>query len=165
MRAATESVFTMKGHFEPRGVSNIQPVMSSKMADVITLSAYIPKWLPETTKALYAILSLGDNWDTYGAKRINFETAAAVDELLREIMRPNTPAPQLVPVANGYIQIEWHLGDIDFEIEVESLSESQVFFADARHENAAWEGKINYDLSKLVSFVNLLTDRACNNNK
>jgi hypothetical protein len=136
-----------------------QPVAPRRSSTVSLSKAYIPKWLSQTTKALYAILALDDNWDSYGAKRISPEIASAADELLRDIMLASTPAPQVVPSANGSIQLEWHIGGIDLEIEVESLAISQVIFEDKQNEEPAWEGEINYDLTRLVHYIQLLTAR------
>jgi hypothetical protein len=140
--------------------------ITPKRSSIVSLSkTSIPKWLPQTTKALYAILALDDNWDSYGAKRISPEIASAADELLRDIMLASTPAPQVVPSANGSIQLEWHIGGIDLEIEVESLAKSQVLFEDKQNEEPAWEGKIDYDLTRLVHYIQLLTARTQNREK
>ncbi len=75
-------------------------------------------------------------------------------------MQFNTPVPQVVPSANGSIQLEWHTLGIDLEIEVESLSAFHVFFSDGQDEDPEWEGEINYDLTRLVHYVNLFTERS-----
>ena len=159
MNANRESVFTMEGHFEPKLtiVKNVKPYKNN----VVSLSSKrIPEWYQQTVDSLFAILDLGDNWDSYGANGFSSNIAKAVNQLLVDIMDDDTPAPQLVPSASGSIQLEWHIGGIDLEIEVESLSTSYVFFEDEQNEDESWEGEIKYDLSKLVHYINLLTRRA-----
>lgn len=159
MNANRESVFTMEGHFDQNDL-NIEKNVKPFKNNVATLSgSTIPMWYKQTRESLYAILALGDNWDSYGANRFSPETAKAVDELLINIMHVQTPSPQIVPSANGSIQLEWHICGIDLEIEVESLSTSRVIFEDEQSEELEWEGVIKYDLSKLVTYINLLTDR------
>ena len=159
MNANIESVFTMEGHFDQNDLNFDKDVKPYKN-NVVTLSGkIIPEWYRKTAKSLYAILALGDNWDSYGANRFTQETAKAVDELLVNIMLAHSPAPQLVPSASGSIQLEWHLSGIDLEIEVESLSTSYVSFDDEQNEEKSWEGEIKYDLSKLVHYINILTGR------
>lgn len=118
-----------------------------------------PKWLDQTTTKLYAILGLDDNWDSYGSKRISSRVADAAIGLLYNIMQANTPAPQVVPSANGSIQLEWHLVGVDLDIEVESTTASKVFFEDSLNEESAWEGEISFDLTKLVGYISILTTR------
>jgi len=165
MNAIMESVFTMEGHFDQDALNLEKEVKPSK-SPVVSLSAKrVPRWYRQTVSDLYAILALDSNWDSYGAKRINPNTARAVDELLLDIMHPQSPAPQVVPAANGNIQLEWHLGGIDLEIEVESLSTAFVYFNDRRDEIPEWDGEIKYDLSTLVQYINLLTARVQPNNQ
>ncbi len=118
-----------------------------------------PIWLTLTNKNLLAIVALNNNWDSYGADRISPKVAEAVHELLWNIMQMATPAPQIVPSANGSIQLEWHQKGIDLEIEVKSFSSFSVFFEDAQNEEASWEGDIETDLTKLVRYISLLTNR------
>jgi len=160
MNAKRESVFTMEGHFG-QDVLDIGNDAKPSKSNIVTLDQKrVPEWYRQITNDLYAILSLNDNWDSYGANRISSDVAKAVDDLLIDIMQAHTPAPQTVPSANGSIQLEWHISGIDLEIEVESLSTSRVCFEDGRDEEGGWEGEINYDLSLLVHYINLLTERA-----
>jgi hypothetical protein len=141
-------------------LSDGQQTVTPKGSSIVSIDrASIPKWLEQTTKALLAIVALDDDWDSYGAKRISPKIASAVVELLRDIMFSSTPVPQIVPAANGSIQLEWHIADIDLEIEVESLARSQVLFEDKQNEEPGWEGEISNDLSKLVHYIQLLTAR------
>lgn len=163
MNANIESVFTMEGHFDQDDLNFDKDIKPYKNNLVSLSCKVIPDWYKKTAKSLYSILSLGDNWDSYGANRISQETAKAVDELLVNIMHVCSPVPQLVPSASGSIQLEWHLGGIDLEIEVESLSTSYVSFDDEQNEEQSWEGEIKYDLSRLVHYINVLTSRVALN--
>lgn len=160
MNADRDTIFTMEGHFDQVALKVKQDVMPS-LGKVTALDRKrFPGWHQETVSNLYAILALNENWDSYGANRISAETADAVTGLLRDIMQAKSPAPQVVPSASGSIQVEWHVAGIDLEIEVESLSTINVFFSDERNEEPEWEGRVEYDLSRLVCYVNLLTERS-----
>ena len=123
-------------------------------------SKQVPKWYRSVANNIYSIMSLNDNWDSYGADSISYSVAKATDDLLINIMQQETPPPQVVPSANGGIQLEWHDFGIDFEILVTSMSHAFVTFEDIDGGETEWEGVVNYDLSKLVHYVNLITDRA-----
>ena len=160
MNANRESEYTMEGHFDQDALK-IKSDAKRSRGEVIALSSRMyPQWHQETVSNLFAILALNTNWDSYGANRISSETADAVTSLLKDIMQARSPVPQVVPSASGSIQVEWHVADIDLEIEVESLSTINVFFSDEQNEDPEWEGEIKYDLSRLVHYVNLLTERS-----
>lgn len=129
-----------------------------KIANVVSI-AKPAKWLRQTNNLLFSIIGLDNNWDSYGAKRISPKVAEAVSDLLCDIMQRTTPSPQIVSSANGSIQLEWHLKGIDLEIEVKSFSKSHVFFEDAQNKEPLWEGDIDVNLSKLVCYINILTNR------
>lgn len=163
MNARAETFYTLADDFEHE-TSSIRQTVKQKGSSVVSISkGSKPKWLTPTDNLLLAIVALNDNWDSYGAKRISDRVAGAVYDLLWNIMQKTTPAPQVVPSAKGSIQLEWHLGGVDLEIEVESLAISRVFFEDALNEEPAWEGDIDFDLTKLVHYINLLTTRAQKN--
>jgi len=162
MSGIIEDVFIMEGHFDQDNAFFEKSVKPSG-GDLVSLSAKrIPGWIKKSTDDICSILALGDNWDSYGACRVSHGVAKAVNSLLIDIMRPDTPAPQMVPSASGSVQLEWHICGIDLEIEVESLSTACVYFSDENNEEGDWEGEVKYDFSALVRYINLLTDRVTN---
>ncbi len=160
MNANRETVFTMEGFFDQDALKVKQYVKPSLLNVTALAGKRVPKWHMEVVNDLYSILALNDNWDSYGATRFSPEIAKAVTSLLIDIMQTNTPAPQVVPSANGSIQLEWHTAGIDLEIEVKSLFAFNVFFSDEQNEGLEWQGEINYNLTNLVHYVNLLTERS-----
>lgn len=160
MNANRDTVFTMEGFFDQDALKVKQDVKPS-LGNVTALAGRrIPKWHLVVVDNLYGILALNDNWDSYGATRFSPEVAKSVTSLLIDIMQTNTPAPQVVPSANGSVQLEWHTAGIDLEIEVKSLFAFNVFFSDEKNEDLEWQGEINYNLTNLVHYVNLLTERS-----
>lgn len=158
MNARAETFYKKADDFDQDTIA--RPISKQKIVSVVSFTKPVtPKWLRQTNNLLYRIIGLDNNWDSYGAKRISSKVAEAVSDLLCDIMQKTTPAPQIVPSATGSIQLEWHLKGIDLEIEVKSFSKFHVFFEDAQNEELPWEGSIDVDLSKLVHYINLLTNR------
>ena len=89
-----------------------------------------PAWLEPTTRALAELLWLPENWDSYGALRIEQEHIEAALETLLAIMQPDTPAPSVVPTNRGSVQLEWHERGIDLEVEMLSQNRILVSFED-----------------------------------
>jgi len=87
-----------------------------------------PDWLPQTESALQELLELPANWDSYGARPIRAEVVAEAVDLLHKIVQPGTPQPAVVPTARGGLQLEWHIGGIDLEIEFEQPGRFHVSY-------------------------------------
>lgn len=96
-------------------------------------------WLPSILRRMEGLLSLPDDWDRYGASRVqpgNFQRAFV---LLCRIMLPATPPPALVPTGSGGIQLEWHRAGLDVEILVSGSDEDGLYVRDLAT-GEEWEG-------------------------
>lgn len=90
---------------------------------------------PGTIEAITEICALGNlqaNWDSYGALPIDRQCMVTAILLLLTTSRPKTPPPSVVPTVRGGVQLEWHRGGIDLEIEILSPSQIRVSWEDAR---------------------------------
>jgi len=106
----------------------------------------VPLWLESTANSLEELLWLEPNWDSYGALRVDVQRVRMALELLTNIMQGQTPAPQLVPTNRGGLQMEWHLGGVDLEIEAVEPGRFLVSYEDAnRDEEAEWEQDLGSD--------------------
>jgi hypothetical protein len=92
----------------------------------------VPGWLAETEQAIQELLRLPPNWNSYGAQPIRPDVVRAAKDLLPGIVQKQTPQPNVVPTVRGGVQLEWHLGDIDLEIEIDAPGQFQVLFVDPR---------------------------------
>lgn len=113
-------------------------------------------WLAPTAQALVDLLDLPAGWDSYGARPVDRRHVDAALRVLLLIMRHNTPAPSVVPTNRGGVQLEWHTGGIDLEIETLSTQELLVSFEDSTTGDE-WEHKISSDLTRLVKCIARLT--------
>jgi len=87
----------------------------------------LPAWIEPTVSALVGIQSLSENWDSYGGKRISLDSINQSLFTLRQIMQTESPAPSVVPLGDGGIQVEWHRRQQDLEI-VFSTDEAPQFY-------------------------------------
>jgi len=118
-------------------------------------------WFVPVRHSVYELLSLEENWDSYGAAPIRQEFLASASSLLQSIMDEDTPLPSIVPTTPGGVQVEWHCDGIDLEIEIESTSRINVYFEDART-GVSWEEAFTSDLHKLSTVVSMLSHHAAN---
>lgn len=102
-----------------------------------------PTWFLPLLQQICQLGDLRSNWDSYGAWPLDPPTAAHAVTILLESLTANDPKPSVVPTSGGGLMIEWHLGGVDLEIEVQSPSSVHVAFevdgADGEVENASLE--------------------------
>lgn len=62
------------------------------------------------------LLALPPGWDSYQARPID---SFAVQRALRfcQWLSDDAPAPTIVPLSNGGVQLEWHTKEMDEEME------------------------------------------------
>lgn len=101
----------------------------------------LPNWFLPTVGELTRLLGLLSGWNSYSAKSIASENAAAALEVLINLSDFNTPPPTVVPRVQGNIQLEWHVGEVDIEIYVDSPDSVQFFAEDASDDLTA-EGSL-----------------------
>jgi hypothetical protein len=115
-----------------------------------------PAWVAPTEDAMRKLSLLRENWDTYGAPRIDPAMINAALTLLQQVMRSDTPAPSVVPTSRGGVQLEWHTKGIDMELEFLTPAHSHLMFDDQRT-STAWEAEITSDLSQFAQAIALLS--------
>jgi hypothetical protein len=111
-----------------------------------------PEWLSMTEEAIESLLTLPENWDSYGARAIESRAVRAAIELLRSIVQLDTPQPVVVPTNQGGIQIEWHTQGIDLEIEITAEREVRILYENPQ-ENAEEEFELGSDLKPLTDLT------------
>lgn len=106
------------------------------------------------------LLQLQPNWNSYRSAPISPKSAVNSLRLFSQVMYDETPAPQMVPTAAGNVQFEWHVNNVDLEIEVSADGEVHCFFADLNTgKEEIWSDDFNYALARLMPYVDELTSR------
>jgi len=88
---------------------------------------YKYSWLHDALNEINKLINLPQNWDSYGAIPISGDNAIAAIDLLMTVMKDETPRPAFIPTNQGSVQLEWHTGGIDLEIEI--LSPHRFFLS------------------------------------
>lgn len=110
-----------------------------------------PAWMMPTISALDGIQSLPENWDSYGGKPINRDLILQSLDTLARIMKADSPAPSIVPIGDGGIQIEWHRKQQDLEI-VFPVDDTPQFYYRNKSTATAGEGPVS-DTKKLIHLL------------
>jgi hypothetical protein len=125
---------------------------------------YAP-WVKRTVESMRSVFSLPHNWDSYGAPRIAFENVKYAFNLLVFTMDDNTPPPNVVPTPEGSVQLEWHEGGIDLELEVISPYRIYASYEDQDDPEASWEDELTIDLTRVGLAIDEISVRASRNQK
>ena len=118
----------------------------------------IPSSILVMTHKLEELSSLNDNWDSYGAKRPSQSALLGAMRWASELFSPFTPDPDVFPMANGNVQLEWSQHGMDIELEISSISTCIAYVCDLRTQDE-WEDKFIYDITRLARVVTELSDR------
>lgn len=101
---------------------------------VITVSNREPAWMRPAVQALATLATLRGDWSSHGSRPIDKLSIWNALQLLGSIMDPRTVPPSVVPTSQGGVQLEWHIGGIDLEIEIESSGRCEFVFSQGREE-------------------------------
>jgi len=119
-------------------------IINSSQADFTQLNAI--------AKLINQFLSLDTNWDTYGGKPTTEVAARKAMNIITSLLSEGARAPAVVPVNNGGVQIEWHNGGWDVEIEVHPDGSVSTFIDNGVF-NREWE---NHQLPQDRQFIEAL---------
>jgi hypothetical protein len=114
----------------------------------------LPAWVEPTLSAFSSIKSLDENWDSYGGKKISNDLIRLALSTLSQVMGGNSPAPSVVPLPDGGLQVEWHRKIQDLEV-VFPANTAPTFYYVNRSTGFEKEGFANdvIYLSKLLGSV------------
>ena len=98
--------------------------------DKILLESTPGNWLLPVLEKICDLGTLPPNWNSYRARPIRIEAAAASISILLTLLKPTDPTPSIVPTSGGGILIEWHENGIDLEIDVHSLSHVHLAYGE-----------------------------------
>jgi hypothetical protein len=130
-------------------VTMTQQVAGKERAESVQSTTPVPaaKWLNDTLEEVEQLSSLDQDWDGYGAERVSASAAMGAVNFLLKIAYPKLAAPEVVPVSDGGLQVEWHRNGIDFEVMFEPEEEPRALVEDrtskAEPESVAGDEAIN----------------------
>ncbi|MEJ7570345.1 MAG: hypothetical protein WKF41_19040 [Gaiellaceae bacterium] len=97
-----------------------------------------PEWWAPVTARVKEIASLRAGWDTYGADPVDRRNIVAALNFLLQSVGRRAPVPGIVPLPDGGLQLEWHRGGMDVEVEFYEGEDQGLYFRDAQ--SGEWEG-------------------------
>jgi hypothetical protein len=94
----------------------------------IAVGGDAPDWIHSTVRSTIGLLSLGENWDSRGARAVSRKSVEEVVRFLHRTAELSLPRPSVVPTCDGRIQVEWHTQGVDLEIESLGMDRFRLYF-------------------------------------
>ena len=104
------------------------------------------------------LINLPEGWDGHLGRPVDFDVAKFAVKFLASTLDSESPAPQIVPLSYGGLQLEWHERDIDLEIEIEIPNRLFVSFTDHRGDEE-FEREFSADYSEVTRVLRILSTR------
>lgn len=118
----------------------------------LTCEPEVPAWVTPTVQSLLDLLQLPQNWDGYGAVRIQEQIAQKVLMVLVEVMESDAPAPSIVPLSDGGVQVEWHRRGRNLEIEFPD-GEAPGFYYYEDGSELESEGQVSGNHDRIQAYI------------
>lgn len=93
-----------------------------------------PPWVPYTEVQLTRLLALPKGWDGRWAEPVTESAMRIAVAVLAGVMTDDGACPQLFPLPDGGIQVEWHAAGEDVEVEIERDGSAHALVVDATGE-------------------------------
>ena len=122
-------------------------------------STTTPEWEEVVRNRLAELRTLPEDWDTYGGRSVTQEVAEYSFALLRVVMEAETRAPDLVPLPQGGLQMEWHDPNLDIEITIEEPGFASVWIVSPTHPDGE-EINLRYNFYSGLEPIQQLSEEA-----
>jgi hypothetical protein len=114
----------------------------------------VPAWLFPALKRCAPLLLLPFDWDRNGAPPVESTAIQASIDALWSFMADGSSIPQWTPTRAGGVQLDWHEGGIDLEIEFAPDASANAVFDDNEGRSPDWDGPVAAHLEQLRALFN-----------
>jgi hypothetical protein len=102
------------------------------------------------------LAELREDWDGYGARPVDRHALVVAEKLVRETLRVGWPTPEIFPIPDGGVQLEWSAGSMELELEIEPGGRGVVFVGDDPKSGRRFDGELPRDTALLMHAVTTL---------
>ena len=88
----------------------------------------LPAWFDPLMQGFVDLLTVLQNWDSYGAGPIDAKVVHEAMNLINGLLGPTSPAPRVVPLSSGGLQLEWRRQGIDLEVVLDRDGEPFFYY-------------------------------------
>jgi hypothetical protein len=112
----------------------------------------LPSWFDPLMQGFVDLLTLPPNWDSYGAGAIDPKVIHYAMNVMNGLLGSSSPAPRVVPLSSGGVQLEWHRQGVDLEVVFDPI-EQPYFYLRNRVNGEELEHSLPENSGKLRSII------------
>jgi len=129
----------------------------------LVVTTHSSPWMRDLSSRFNEVVLLPLGWDGYTGVPVSFTTAQFAAQMIERLWVSNVPTPSIVPGTDGSVQVEWHAGGYDIELDVLGPLEVEAY----RMNQATGEVdelEIESDFSQIAQWISdiALVRRAAN---
>lgn len=102
------------------------------------------------THRLERLLELGSGWDGADARQLDPDALVTAARVIAAGISAGLPEPELFPVPDGGVQVEWRAGPVELTLEFEPNQRGVVFVCDDEQTGQQLDGELPRDRSGLA---------------
>ncbi len=91
------------------------------------------------------LAALEADWDGYGARPIDPQALGLAQHVAESLVALPLPVPRVFPVPDGGVQVEWIVGPVELEFEIEPGGRSAIFVCDDHLVQQEIDGELPQD--------------------
>jgi hypothetical protein len=114
-----------------------------------------PRWLPPLVRSFLNLLQLPPNWNGYGAVQIQKQIVQKALIVLVDVLDDDAPIPSVVPLTDGGVQVEWHRGGRNLEIEFSTEGAPEFYYYEDDSDLEA-EGSVSKNYTRIRTYITSL---------
>lgn len=156
----SHSAYTFDYIERPKMKGSTETIAAFRGGATCRVSSHSSEWMKALKLRFDRITALPIGWDGYAGRPVSFSCAAFAANILERLCHefPDLPPPGVVPGSDGTVQLEWHAGGFDIELDV--LGVNSVAAERYVHETREIEEiEIRTDFSRVVQWLEELSQR------
>jgi hypothetical protein len=91
-------------------------------------SESVPEWFFAVAEKIRELSTLESNWDGRGSAAVRSDVLAFAWGVLLNILPPGMPAPSIIPLGNGGVQLGWSGDTSEIEVEIPQPNEIEIYY-------------------------------------
>ena len=115
----------------------------------------LPGWFDPLMQGFIDVLTLPCKWDSYEAGTIDPRIVHEAMNFMNTVLAATSPAPRVVPLSSGGVQLEWHRKGMDLEV-VFDAGDRPFFYRRNRESGEESEHPLPEDSALLQSMIGTL---------
>jgi hypothetical protein len=133
-------------------------IVSLDVAARVRITDPIRRWRDAVVSRLNDLVALERGWNGYTGEAVKFENANFALRMLEASCGVEAPVPQIVPGVAGDLQVEWHIGSTDIELDIRGPNEVHAWVCSEHTGPDGQEFDLTNDFTNMAEWIRDLSE-------